>query len=1134
MATLLLFLSKLAKIKDLDELEKIEANLVSDFEKELLSTENDVKKRAEARRDFYSRIREIHEEKETTQEYEIQRENRKFTAFGQQKYSGPIFSPELELEEKEMKKPMKKAKRHPVFLDPQGRFYDINYLPLEMEETEKRGRFSFIHNEHPKYYFQEKEAKNLLEYEFIHNPELYRNTPDAKNFTTFDEYEFALLQWSKEVEENLGYLQLPKIMGRHYYRPFVSHEKTPVKKISQDTWENHLIPTEPKPEFYTKYEDYENAMIRWAIVCSDLPFLPPHCRQFQSLLGITIHEQTEKKSSNRQESSTTSIKENNVISKEWENLNQETRLKLVESFSKILKKRLENKKAFGTFHRNIYPYIHGTISMKKSSQLKFQQSEVKENPSTVKEWLDLQRSERDFQSSSSIDSNFALFALADDLLFHIPLRKYFVASDYLTGDIYQPDEKEEKAIKDFIESELKLAYDCDETEQDVQVEFKVPLFDIGKIPYGDLNPFYIKFLKLALKRLDHYSLNLPLMSNYFPKVPKSKHDQDLKDLENLLEKNEIIKLFQTDCYLDIFISFIEQKSVKISFELFKDILNLLNDSNSRLVHGKVSHFIKNVLLKDKSFIGSCSLEELPLICQCLSFYDEIPIQFFNYNIDIDVYLKNFIPKNEIELFYDIMKLYYLDFISLSSILMVEEMEKLLSKIINDLEKNESFLRVTLWKLSSSKSKTISDFGIFIICFLMQLSFDQKIFKLLSSKEFKFIDNVRKLGYSKMGHIQDSIRRIFQQLELKKWKPLLAQSYKDTNLIVQDLFESATDLLDSINPPFITSLCLEFLLNNFKDDSLKLVQPLIETKIYSKLVKEITKSYNNRKYHHGMVMSSIFLHNYLKYSLKNGILEVEGLKKEKGLFDGLFGGKKEKKEDNLKLSLNFESDILSIIHLCFDDKKDKISEQTRQNFIISLCHLIKLNGVLTLILEKEKNFSEKLLFLCKDLEMNKFGWKLFYKIIKFNPSYVKLIRDSNLLLSFLEMMGNNGLPYSVTKNSIHYFTKILNLNRKYIPPTKQEEIIPPNQPNLATQKEFPNVTQWIGDFIVSKKLYHIIQNSYVRHKEKQLDGWAFQSLVQFFETMMENKKLENLFTQFKKDTERMRSVEVISSILKKNK
>lgn len=1132
MTTLNLFLSKLLKIKDLDELEKIETNLIQEFEKELIQNESDVKKRAESRRDFYSRIREIHEEKETVQEYEIQRENRKFTAFGQQNYSGPIFPEELEYEEKEMKKPLKKSKRHPVFLDPLGRFYDINYLPLDFEGTEKRGRFSFIHNEHPKHYLKEKDAQNLLEYEFIYNPELYKNTPDAKNFATFDEYEFALLQWSKEVEQNLGYLQLPKIMGRHYYRPFVSQEKIPVKKTSHETWENNLIPTEPKPEFYTNYEEYEQAMIRWAIVCSDIPFLPPHCRQFQSLLGIAIHEQSEKKTTQRkQDFSEDKTNQKIIISKEWENLNEETRIKMKEIFNSCLTQRVENKKSFGTFHRNMYPVIHGTIPMKKSSQLKFQQTEIKENPQNVKDWLDSQRIERDFQTS--VDSNFAIFALADDLLFHIPLRKYFVASDYLTGDIYQPDEKEEQAIKLFIEKELKLAYDCNEIENENHVEFKVPLFDIGKIPYGDLKPNYVQFLKLALKRLDHYSLNLSLMSTYFPKIPKSKHDKDLEKLEELLKNNQIIKLFQTDCYLDIFISFIDQKNIEISFDLFKEILNLLNDSNSKMVHGKVSHFIKNLLLKDQSFIMKSSLEELPLISKCVSFYDELPIQYFNYHLELDVYIKNFISNNEIELIYNIVKLYYFDFISLSLTPMIDQMEDLLNNISQSLEKNESFLRITIWKLSSSKSKMISDFGTFLLAFLMQLSFETRIYKLLSSIEFKFIDNVRKLAYSKMNHIQDSIRRIFQQLENKKWKVLLAQSYKETNLIIQDLFESAIELLDSINPPFISTLCLEFLSNNFKDDSLKLIQPLIEGKIFSKLLKEITKFYNNRKFHQGMIMSSIFIHKYLKFTLKNGILEIEGIKKEKGLFDGLFGSKKDKKDDSAKLVVNVE-DLMTIIHLCFDDKRDKISEETRQNFIISLCHLMKLNGVLSLILEKEKNFTEKLLFLCKESEMNKFGWKLFYKTIKFNPSYVKIIRDSNLLLSFLEMMGNNGLPYSVTKNSIHYFTKILNLNRKYIPTTKQDEIIPPNEPNGSIQKEYPNVTQWIGDFIVSKKSYHIIHQSYVRYKEKQLDGWAFQSLVQFFETMMENKKLENLFTNYKKDNERMKTVDIISSIIKKNK
>jgi hypothetical protein len=55
-----------------------------------------------------------------------------------------------------------------------------------------------------------------------------------------------------------------------------------------ETWDAQLLPIEPKPEFYETFEEYEEAMLRWSLVCYGLPTLPPHAAQFQNLLGVAI------------------------------------------------------------------------------------------------------------------------------------------------------------------------------------------------------------------------------------------------------------------------------------------------------------------------------------------------------------------------------------------------------------------------------------------------------------------------------------------------------------------------------------------------------------------------------------------------------------------------------------------------------------------------------------------------------------------------------------------------------------------------------------------------------------------------------------------------------------------------------
>jgi hypothetical protein len=66
------------------------------------------------------------------------------------------------------------------------------------------------------------EEENIKNFEFCHDPELYQSAPQPENFETFEEYEESLLNWSREVDKKLGVLQLPQILGKNYYRPYVN------------------------------------------------------------------------------------------------------------------------------------------------------------------------------------------------------------------------------------------------------------------------------------------------------------------------------------------------------------------------------------------------------------------------------------------------------------------------------------------------------------------------------------------------------------------------------------------------------------------------------------------------------------------------------------------------------------------------------------------------------------------------------------------------------------------------------------------------------------------------------------------------------------------------------------------------
>jgi hypothetical protein len=211
-----------------------------EFEKDLVKHVSDPLSRAEQRREWYSRDRELRSELLTeivveTEKPQVNLNDRTFLAFGDQNYHATLLSEELEKTKQEIENFQEEefSQRIPIFLGQKNQFYDINYIPFGNEEdilAEKRGKWTDIFETTHDEKFIEKNIEKMS-YEYIHDPELYQNPPDPESFSDFDDYETALLEWRDEVEKALGFVQLPRVLGRHQYRPYVLPEEE--QKASQ-------------------------------------------------------------------------------------------------------------------------------------------------------------------------------------------------------------------------------------------------------------------------------------------------------------------------------------------------------------------------------------------------------------------------------------------------------------------------------------------------------------------------------------------------------------------------------------------------------------------------------------------------------------------------------------------------------------------------------------------------------------------------------------------------------------------------------------------------------------------------------------------------------------------------------------
>eukprot|EP00026_Physarum_polycephalum_P005890 Phypoly_transcript_05929.p1 GENE.Phypoly_transcript_05929~~Phypoly_transcript_05929.p1 ORF type:complete len:233 (+),score=28.59 Phypoly_transcript_05929:645-1343(+) len=90
----------------------------------------------------------------------------------------------------------------PVFLGPDGTLYDVNYVQVT-EYTPPNADSS----------------DPLAKLAFTPGSPVYSNFPEVDSFENFFDYEQAVMDWKDSVLKNLGWLQLPTVLGRFYSRP---------------------------------------------------------------------------------------------------------------------------------------------------------------------------------------------------------------------------------------------------------------------------------------------------------------------------------------------------------------------------------------------------------------------------------------------------------------------------------------------------------------------------------------------------------------------------------------------------------------------------------------------------------------------------------------------------------------------------------------------------------------------------------------------------------------------------------------------------------------------------------------------------------------------------------------------------
>jgi hypothetical protein len=220
----------------------------------------------------------------------------------------------------------------------------------------------------------------------------------------------------------------------------------------------------------------------------------------------------------------------------------------------------------------------------------------------------------------------------------------------------------------------------------------------------------------------------------------------------------------------------------------------------------------------------------------------------------------------------------------------------------------------------------------------------------------------------------------------------------------------------------------------------------------------------------------------------------------------------------------------------------------------LIHLMKLNDFANCVWEIYPNFWEKLLKYCmvvENVEFNRVSWKLFYKLFKFHGQRVlDTLIKKDLLTTFIKQIGESIDP-TVTKNSIHYFSKIFNLpvnkneislqedqsddegeenNQGEDENRKKTSKIGGNVPSQDILKSHDKCIQNLISYIIQNKLFFSFQLAY-ESLSQSCAGISFQALVGLYDTIANHSSLTKLDQQFKKEKKLKEGIEKISEMVK---
>ncbi|EGG24743.1 hypothetical protein DFA_02987 [Cavenderia fasciculata] len=759
----------------------------------------------------------------------------------------------------------------PIFMSPDGTFYDINYLPVFKHKVPDRATL----NNYASVNFDEDEEESLQEQLF----HLYNTIPQIDEFDNFFDYEQAFLAWKFAVETIFQDIRLPYAGGRAYYRPRVSdyqrgrdnstfdyrpsvssfsHEGDSDEKsdplnsseimddevggladssepfdvsmlrqdlIDSEPWDSHLYPVEPQPADYNTYEEYEEALTRWASVSAQLPFLPPHASQLKDLIPIQAISRGD----------------------------NDSFISIVSSESKA--EQLAKQTAC------IRSGIHEVLFFDNDVGVNYTQvmtSLAANNPTVLPD--DVASSTTSSPSPSLLSVHFskdAIFSSASqpikqnirgivnnllqkrqqNLTTHksyvLPLlpRIHGTLSPSMPSLTKPNNSLKNTHLRrtDLTPEQLKGCLDCPAKVGGQNVNFKIPIHDI----IFDFNrlktdPSYAPVIINQFRTLNTADRHNPHFSWYNPLVTSSTHQKHRDDIDQIitsqhritkdsLDYSNISEILYGNMYLDKFSDLLDTSFSEdfdggksyatvitkcIKPENIDELLSLVQCSKSPMFHAKMSFLVMNLFSGNQGspiierLIQNKDVKNLSLLTYSFDYLSDLPIDLYPWSDETYTLVKQVLGDSMENLIKLTFCYYYLTVIArvldihvhlyYSKSVVNNSKVSLAHSMATLLQQNTPDILDKLFTGIKHRSSTVSSFCLFVLLQFMHNQEGMAIHNCLRADSSFLFERVKGVCDSKMKHVQFAARRLFSVLAKAPWIDFIYKEYtKDPESAVRD-------------------------------------------------------------------------------------------------------------------------------------------------------------------------------------------------------------------------------------------------------------------------------------------------------------------------------------------------------------